>query len=417
MAVSTGPAPDDALAGGPVPLLEPRDGVPDPLTGRDELAAAIRRFAAGSGPVAIDAERASGYRYTQRAYLVQLRRKGAGTILVDPIELPDLSGLSAAIADAEWVLHAASQDLPCLTELGMRPRRLFDTELAGRLLGYPRVGLGIMVEELLGLRLEKGHSAADWSTRPLPRSWLAYAALDVEVLVELRDLLEAQLLGQGKLGWAHEEFEATLAAPPPPPRTDPWRRTSGMHKVRTRRQIAEVRALWTARDEIARERDLAPGRVLPDSAIVAAVLAHPRGPDELLTLPVFGGRHTRRLVHRWWRALAEARALPDSALPRQAVPSDAPPPTNRWADRDPDAAARLASARTALATIAEQNSLPVENLLPPDVVRRLAWTPPETPRVDTVSARLLSRGARSWQVELTAQALANALTARAAEAN
>ncbi|HEX5496655.1 MAG TPA: ribonuclease D [Mycobacteriales bacterium] len=415
MAVSTGPVPGGDVGGDPVPLLEPRDGVPDPLTDPDGLADAIRRFAAGSGPVAIDAERASGYRYTQRAYLVQLRRHGVGTVLVDPTALPDLSGLSAAIADAEWVLHAASQDLACLAEVGLRPRRLFDTELAGRLLGYPRVGLGIMVEEQLGLRLEKGYSAADWSTRPLPRSWLAYAALDVEVLVELRDLLEAQLVAQGKLDWAREEFEATMSAPPPPPRTDPWRRTSGMHKVRNRRQLAELRALWQTRDTIARDRDLAPGRVLPDSAIVAAVLAHPRTSDELLALPVFGGRNTRRLVHRWWRALTEARALDDSALPRQTVPSDAPPPANRWADRDPDAAARLASARTALATIAEQNSLPVENLLPPDVVRRLAWTPPEAPRADTVSAQLLSRGARSWQVDLTAHALANAMSARAPE--
>ncbi|HEY9474717.1 MAG TPA: HRDC domain-containing protein, partial [Mycobacteriales bacterium] len=353
--MSTGPASGEDVADGPVLLLEPRDGIPDPLVDSEGLAAAIRRFAAGSGPVAIDAERASGYRYTQRAYLVQLRRRGAGTILVDPIALPDLSELSAAISDAEWVLHAASQDLACLAEVGMRPRRLFDTELAGRLLGYPRVGLGIMVEALLGLRLEKGYSAADWSTRPLPRSWLAYAALDVEVLVDLRDLLDQQLVEQGKRDWAREEFEATMTAPPAPPRTDPWRRTSGMHKVRTRRQLAEVRALWGARDEIARERDLAPGRVLPDSAIVAAVLAHPHSPDELLALPVFGGRHTRRLVDRWWQALVEARTLTDAGLPRQGMPSDAPPPTNRWSDRDPDAAARLASARTALATIAEQN--------------------------------------------------------------
>jgi Ribonuclease D len=417
VSVSAGPASDGDVTDGPVLLLEPREGIPDPVADTAGLTAAIRRFAAGSGPVAIDAERASGYRYTQRAYLVQLRREGAGTILVDPIALPDLSELSDAIADAEWVLHAASQDLACLAEVGLRPRRLFDTELAGRLLGYPRVGLGSIVEELLGLRLEKGYSAADWSTRPLPRSWLAYAALDVEVLVDLRDVLADQLVEQGKRDWAREEFEATMAAPPPPPRTDPWRRTSGMHKVRTRRQLAEVRALWGVRDEIARDRDLAPGRVLPDSAIVAAVLAHPRSPAELLALPVFGGRHTRRLVNRWWQALVAARALTDAELPRQGVPSDAPPPTNRWADRDPDAAARLASARIALATIAEQNRLPVENLLPPDVVRRLAWTPPDILRVDTVSAQMLSRGARNWQVGLTAQALTNALNVTASESD
>lgn len=401
------------MNGAAVPLLEPREGIPTPLTEPAELAATIERFAAGVGPVAIDAERASGYRYSQRAYLVQLRRKGAGTVLVDPVALPDLAELGQALADTEWVLHAASQDLPCLAEVGMRPRRLFDTELAGRLLGYARVGLGVMVEELLGLRLEKGHSAADWSTRPLPSAWLAYAALDVEVLVELRDVLERQLTAESKLVWAREEFETIIAAPPPTPRADPWRRTSGMHRIRNRRQLSEVRALWTARDEIARDRDLAPGRVLPDSAIVAAVLARPRGPEELLALPVFGGRNTRRHVRRWWRALSEARALPESALPRQSVPTDAPPPPNRWGDRDPDAAARLAAARGALATIAEQHRLPVENLLSPDVVRRLAWTPPENLSVDNVTAQLRARSARQWQVDLTAAALANALSARA----
>ncbi|HYT11019.1 MAG TPA: ribonuclease D, partial [Mycobacteriales bacterium] len=129
-----------------VPLTQPREGVPEPVTTVEALAAAIDRLAAGTGPVAVDAERASGYRYSQRAYLVQLRRAGAGTVLIDPVPLPDLSALGAAIAPVEWVLHAANQDLACLAELGMRPTVIFDTELAGRLLGYERVGLGAMVE-------------------------------------------------------------------------------------------------------------------------------------------------------------------------------------------------------------------------------------------------------------------------------
>src|SRR5690606_37661080 len=208
-AAEAGPADPEAGAGPPaVPLLEPREGVP--------------------AVVAVDAERASGYRYGQRAYLIQMRRAGAGTALIDPIACPDLSGLDAALADTEMVLHAANQDLPCLAEVGLVPRRLFDTELAGRLLGYPRVGLGSMVENVLGYVLEKGHSAADWSTRPLPEDWLRYAALDVELLIELRDALEEELEAAGKLEWAREEFDAILATPPKPPRPDPWRRTSGI---------------------------------------------------------------------------------------------------------------------------------------------------------------------------------------------
>jgi ribonuclease D len=406
---------DDETIRAVVPLTVPRDGVPDPLTTPAALADACARLAAGEGPVAVDAERASGYRYGQRAYLVQLRRVGAGTVLIDPVALPDLTELGAALAPAEWVLHAASQDLPCLAEIGMRPRRLFDTELAGRLLGFPKVGLGAMVSEHLGYALEKGHSAADWSTRPLPRAWLAYAALDVEVLIELRDLMEKELAEQGKLEWARQEFAAIVASPPAPPRTEPWRRTSGIHRVRGRRQLATVRALWESRDALARERDLAPGRVLPDSAIVDAAMTGPRTAEDLLALPIFGGRQHRRLVARWFAALAEARGLSDAELPLSAIPSDAPPPTNRWADRDPDAAARLAAARAAVGELADRHGLPVENLLAPDLVRRLAWQPPGEPGGVAVAAALVAGGARRWQVELTAEPLAVALRAQAVE--
>ncbi len=223
-------------------------------------------MAAASGPVAVDAERASGYRYSQRAYLVQLRREGAGTALVDPIALPALDDLNNALADAEWILHAASQDLACLAEVGLHPQRLFDTELAGRLLGDERVALGTMVEQHLGVRLEKGHSAADWSTRPLPRDWLVYAALDVELLIALRDVLADLLAAAGKDEWARAGVRGRAqAAPPPPPRIDPWRRTSGIHTLRNRRQLAVVRSLWYARDAYAAQRDVAPGRLLPDS--------------------------------------------------------------------------------------------------------------------------------------------------------
>jgi ribonuclease D len=397
----------------PVPLVEPREGVPEPVTTPAELAAAVARLASGAGPVAVDAERASGYRYGQRAYLVQLRRQGAGTVLIDPVPLPDLSALGAAIQDVEWVLHAASQDLPCLAELGMHPHTIFDTELAGRLLGYEKVGLGAMVESQLGLTLEKGHSAADWSTRPLPHSWLTYAALDVEELVELRDLLEDQLRRAGKLEWAQEEFAAVAAAPPPAPRAEPWRRTSGIHRVRGRRALATVRALWEARDALARQRDIAPGRVLPDSAIVAAATANPATAEELAALPVFSGRQQLRQLRRWFGAVAAARALPDDALPLSAVPSDGPPPPNRWADRDPDAAARLVAARAVLADLSARLSIPVENLLTPDLVRRLAWSPPDDSSPAGVGAVLAAGGARHWQVELAAPALADAVKATA----
>jgi ribonuclease D len=394
-----------------VPLLEPRDGLPPLVTTAPTLAAAVARLSAGVGPVAVDAERASGYRYGHRAFLVQLRRRGAGTVLIDPVACPDLSALDAALAGCEAVLHAASQDLPCLAELGYRPRQLFDTELAGRLLGYPRVGLGVLVETVLGFALEKGHAAADWSTRPLPTEWLRYAALDVEVLVELRDALAAELAEQGKTEWARQEFAAVLAVGPPAPRPDPWRRTSGIHRVHTRRGMAVVRELWLERDKIARRRDLSPGRVLPDAAIVEAARVLPGTQRDLTEIPGFRGRGARRHAGEWRRAVDRAQAQPEPNLPGTASPlPEGPPPAHRWAERDPVAARRLSVVRTAVAAIADEHSLPAENLLPPDVVRRLAWKPPEPPSPEAIGAELAEHGARPWQVELTAKPISRALT-------
>jgi ribonuclease D len=292
----------------------------------------------------------------------------------------------------------------------MVPARLFDTELAGRLLGHPRVGLGPIVEQVLGLSLEKGHSAADWSTRPLPEPWLRYAALDVEVLIELRDALAAELDEQGKRAWAEAEFAAVATAPPPAPRVDPWRRTSGLHRVRKRRQLAVVRSLWERRDEVARRRDIAPGRVLPDSAIIAAVLAAPADIDALRKLPVFYGPRQRRLATRWWDALARAARLPDSALPTATVSNgESVPPPNRWAERDVAAAERLARVRAVLNADAERLHMPVENLLEPALSRRLAWSPPSELQVETVVAALRAGGAREWQIGVVADELTDAL--------
>ncbi|AXG53157.1 ribonuclease D [Streptomyces lincolnensis] len=412
---TTGGAPPDdggsSVTEAPIPLLEPREGIPPVIADEESLAGMIAAFEAGSGPVAVDAERASGYRYGQRAYLVQLRREGAGTALIDPVACPDLSGLGEALSGVEWVLHAATQDLPCLREIGMVPTRLFDTELAGRLAGFPRVGLGAMVEGVLGFVLEKGHSAVDWSTRPLPEPWLRYAALDVELLVDLRDALEKELDRQGKLEWAQQEFAAIAAAPPAEPRKEPWRRTSGMHKVRRRRQLAVVRELWEARDRIAQRRDVSPGKVLSDAAIVEAALAVPANVHALAALNGFGHRMGRRQLEQWQAAVDRAKVLADAQLPQPGQPVTGPPPPRAWADKDPAAAARLSAARAAVSALAEQLTMPQENLITPDTVRRVCWEPPNVVSAESVGTALAGFGARPWQVEQVTPVLVAALSA------
>ena len=398
------------------PLLVPADGVPPVITTATALAEAAGRLAAGTGPIALDAERASGFTYSARAYLVQLRRVGAGSFLVDPIPIAGSTGpLVDALDGPEWVLHAASQDLPCLAELGLLPASVFDTELAGRLLGHERVGLAAMVENVLGLGLQKGHGAADWSSRPLPADWLVYAALDVEVLLELREALVVELEEQGKTEWARQEFEHVRLAGPPAPKPDRWRRTSGIHTLRRPRQLAAVRELWQTRDELAASRDIAPGRVLPDSAIADAARADPKDVGGLTTLKVFGGRMQRKQARTWLGALERARALPEDHLPPAAAPHEGPPPVSRWADRDPAAHARLTAARVLLSGLGEAHRVPVENLLLPDLLRRTCWSPPEQVDADGVDAALAAGGARPWQRELLVPGLVPALRAEPSE--
>lgn len=402
---ASGPA-EEGPALAPVELL---DGLPAVVADDDALAVAAQALSRGDGPVAVDAERASGFKYGQRAYLLQFYRRGSGTWLVDPTAFASLAPIASALGQQTWILHAASQDLPCLREVGLVPDVIFDTELAARLLGRERVGLGPLVESELGLHLAKGHGAADWSRRPLPDDWLRYAALDVEVLVDLHDILVRDLDASGKSAWAREEFDAVLHAPPPAPRRDPWRRTSGMHRVRGRRQLAMVRSLWESRDSLAARLDVSPGRILPDAAIVAAAIAQPADRDALAALPEYRKGNAAKHVDRWWRAVASARALPESDLPTPAGPSEGPPAPRLWRERNPEAADRLARARHALTGIAEAHTMPLENLLPPDCVRRCAWTPPDPLTPQAVAHALAQTGARDWQIELTAATLTAAL--------
>ena len=384
-----------------LPLLDsPADGIPPVISTRAALDNAVASLREGHGPVAVDAERASGFRYGQRAFLVQLRRAGAGTFLIDPEAFDDLLDVNEALADAEWILHAAHQDLPCLRELELQPNKLFDTELAARLAGLPRVGLAYVTETMLGVRLAKEHSAADWSVRPLPQDWLNYATLDVEVLIELRDQLEMLLRGQKKWEMALEEFEYERLKPGPQPKKDPWRRTHGLHQLKDKHQILAVKELWEEREKVAQNKDRAPGRLLPDSAIIAAARNLPATVPALLRTEGFRGRLASKEARRWVTAIARARNA-TRFPPRTARRSTMPPPRS-WNDRFPDAAERYQTARWRLERDADALGMPLENLLAPATLKEISWQPPEELTLDSVSERLRELHAREWQVRRTA---------------
>lgn len=377
----------------------------------DGLADAVRRLREGIGPFGVDAERASGFRYSARAYLIQVSRRGGGTHLIDPLAFGSLTDLAEVLATDEWILHAATQDLACLAEIGLVPTSLFDTELGCRLAGLPRVGLATVVGELLGLHLAKEHSAADWSTRPLPHEWLVYAALDVELLPDLRDAVQAVLDDKGKSEIARQEFENLLKWKPAPAKPDPWRRLSQIQTLTTPRHLAVARELWLERDALARELDMGPGRVIPDVAIVAAAKAVPTSKSHLAGLKTFTGRLSRKYLDRWWSAVQ--RGTETSDLPPMRVRAGGLSAPRNWKDRHPEAYARFVASRAAVVNAAEGLGIPVENLLSPEVVRRLCWEPPVDSTADGIARALADAGARPWQVAETSKIIATSFSAAA----
>jgi ribonuclease D len=405
-----------------VPLLQPSAGTPEIIDTEKAFREAIDQLAKGSGPFAVDAERASGFRYSARAYLIQIKRIDGGLHLIDPIPFGPghqlFSELNELLNTDEVILHASTQDLPCLRELGINPAKLFDTELAGRIAGLPRVGLGPLLESIMGVLLAKEHSAADWSARPLPKEWLTYAALDVELLVELRNHMYKLLEDAKKLPWAVEEFASILNAPPAPPRVDPWRRTSGMHKIKRRDQLAVIKSLWIARDAVAAKNDIAAGKLLNDSAIVELAIAVPTNKKEFEKCLRPLGLRARWLenLQLWLDSIAAAVALPEDQWPAMRTNADTLPPIKLWRDKFPEKFAPLSHARAAIELIAQENQIPVENLVTPEHIRRVCWKPPigatATLSVSEVEKALTELGARQWQIDLVAPALAAALLER-----
>jgi ribonuclease D len=397
-------------------LTAPYKALPDLISTPEQFEAMLSELAAGSGPFAIDAERASGYRYSSRAYLIQIKRTDGGLHLIDPIPFGIGSSyferLNQLLSGEEVILHASTQDLPCLREVGIYPTNLFDTELAGRLIGLPRVGLGALVESLLDIALAKEHSAQDWSIRPLPEDWLNYAALDVELLIELRNEIEKLLIEKKKLKWALQDFASILAAPPAPKRVDPWRRTSGVHKIKKRSQLAVVKSLWEARDDLAAHLDISPGRVLSDLAISTIALAAGTAPLtskrelEKVLRPIGLRARWFENTPRWLKAVEIALALSEDEMPPLKSKSDALPPIKIWRERFPEKYIPLSHARFNMGLKAEELELPVENLLTPELLRQVCWRLPDPSEVEPL---LHSLGARDWQVEIAAPILIAAL--------
>ena len=325
-----------------------------------------------------------------------------GIWLVDPVADVDLAKLTTPLNATTWLLHAATQDLPCLAELGFYPAGLIDTELTARVAGLERVGLGSVCEALLEIELAKEHSAADWSQRPLTQEMLDYAALDVDVMFELWEALEKLIDEAGKTSWLQQEFTHLLDFKPKPPLEEPWRGLPGISRIKDLAKLKIAASLHTARDAIAIEKDIAPGRLIPDRSIMAAVNQAPKSRSELANNKEFQGRASRTLLSTWWDAVAQSPTLDISLEPLEK--GNGIPNHKSWERRFPEAHHRLEVVRPMVMELATELKVPIENLLTPDYLRRVCFEPQED-----IAAQLASYGARAWQVELVTEVIQKGL--------
>lgn len=393
-------------------LLSPRQGAPTLVHTPEGFATAASILARGRGPFAIDTERASDYRFDDRAFLVQIMRRDAGTFLFTP-EF-DRTACTAALGPVlngqEWVLHAASSDLPALRHLGLRPGKIFDTEISGRLLGLPRVNLAALTEQVLGIGLEKQHGNEDWSTWPLPESWITYAALDVELLLELAEALAELLDAQGKLTWLEQECAHILAHANWSEPT--WSDLKGIGKLRSPEQLLVAKTLWERRQELARKRDMAPHKIIANKALIALATSLPTSRDEVRSL--LGRRASGRLATRICTTINRVLRTPRDTWPQptQRDYNTSPAPRSAWSSGFPDAQQALDLVRAQLAELSEAIQTPVENLIQPSTLRQIVWAVVVTRKVRS-SAELHDYldevEVRPWQQELTAPLLSEIL--------
>ena len=390
-------------------VTAPSEGTPQLMAGAAAIRQAADRLAQGTGWCAVDTERASGFRYHNRVCLLQIRRTGAGTMLIDVESDPQATTdfIGRVLADTGWVVHAASTDLPYLEQLRLRPPQLFDTELAGRFLGFHRVNLAAMVEHYLGVRLRKNHGGEDWSRRPIPSEWLDYAALDVEYLLPLADAMRSELTQQHpKDEWVTEECDyltRVYRGYSPTPKS--WEDLKGVHGLRTSKQLQVARCLWRVREKLARASDTAVSRLLPDKALVALATELPTTVPKVMMTPGYPPR-LRRKARYWANQVDKALRTAQDRWPEPfPIPTyrDTPPSRYTWSRYYPESFPKLTMVREELARVAAQVEIPVENMIQSSDTNEIVWRSQELKEVtdDTELLELLQRlQIRPWQQKL-----------------
>ncbi|EEH63430.1 3'-5' exonuclease [Gleimia coleocanis DSM 15436] len=390
-------------------IVHPHEGTPDVIDTQVGLEKAAQLLSKSTMPVAIDVERAVGYRYSHRAYLVQIRREDVGTFLIDSGTLPDLSILNEPLNNAVWILHDADQDIASLRMCGLEIPELFDTMLAARLLGFQRFGLAAVCEQILGVTLDKNHQSDDWSTRPLPRPWLRYAALDVELLTDLYEKMSHSLFKANRWEWAQQEFHNILTRPTKKPDSEPWRNLRGMGKIRSRRHLAILEELWKTRERIAAEIDLEPTRLIKNRTLVALAFNPPRTQRQFLNEQELRRPGTRKYLDEWFAAINRGKSRSEADLPefQRSYRHGEFPRATAWRSYE-GAHARLVHLRDAIRKVSDKLGIDYEILIDTRIIRHIAWYEVSYQGKDLLE--FLTRfGARPWQLELVFKPLEKAI--------
>jgi ribonuclease D len=291
----------------------PRLYVTDSSALRD-LVAQLRR----GSLVGIDTEFMRERTYFARLCLIQLGNDDISAI-VDPLACDDLSPLCDLFTDTSVVkvLHAGSQDLEIFfRECGLTLTPVFDTQIAATLTGYPQqIGYGPLVQEITGVKLDKGDSYTDWSRRPLSDTQVEYALNDVRYLPEIYRELKSRLEQAGRVEWLQADFDrmadpATYEIIP----EEQWRRVKRISSL-NRRHLAVAREVAAWREREAIRRDIPKRWVIGDEGIVEVARRAPSTPEQLMDIRGVPEKIGQSAIRSLLEAVAKGVAVPESELP------------------------------------------------------------------------------------------------------
>ncbi len=268
----------------------------------------------GAAPwIAMDTEADSLHAYPEKVCLIQISLPGMDE-LIDPLSGIDLGPLFKTLGDHELIMHGADYDLRLLRKHhDFVPRAIFDTMLASRLLGIMQFGLTNLVNQYLGVTLDKGSQKADWARRPLTEKMEEYARNDTHHLKPLADRLTADLEAKGRLAW-HQESCAQLirdCGESKPPNLDLVWRMKGSHRL-TRSGLAVLREIWHWRELEAIEANKPPYFILQHEALVELASAAAAGRAVEPLIPARFSRHRREGLTA---AIRQGLAVPAAKRP------------------------------------------------------------------------------------------------------